>query len=277
MFGRISYTFSLMGSSWQVLKKDKEMLLFPLLSGICCLAVMASFAVPMFLTGYYEPPGDGAAAADQVAYYGLLFLFYVCNYFVIVFFNSALISCAVIRLSGGDPTVGDGMRSAFARIHLIFGWALVMATVGLILRIIEDRWKKAGPLIAGLLGMAWTLITYLAVPVLVVEGVGPVQAVKRSAQLLKRSWGEQLVGNFAFGIVFFLLGLVAVIPVALGFVSGSAVGVGIGIGVAALYLILLSLIHTALMGIFQAALYLYASEGKTSGEFDEGVLRGAMQ
>ena len=137
--GKFSNTFSLMRASWEVLKKDKEILIFPLISGICCLLVVASFAIPLYASGNWRPPGDEATANQQVAYYAVLFLFYFCNYFVIVFFNSAIIACAVIRMGGGNPTVGDGFRAAFSRVGLIAGWALVCATVGLILRIIEDR------------------------------------------------------------------------------------------------------------------------------------------
>jgi len=276
MFGRISYTWSLMSASWQVLKKDRELLLFPLFSGLCCLAVVASFAVPMFLTGYWEPPAEGATTAQQVAYYAVLFLFYLCNYFVIIFFNSAVIACAVIRLRGGNPTLQDGLRAAFSRIYLIFGWALVSATVGLVLRIIEDRSRRFGSIVAGILGMAWSILTFLAVPVLVVERAGPGTAFKRSAQLLRRTWGEQLMGNFGFGIVFFLLGLLAVVPFAVGLAVGP-VAWAVGVCVAVLYLIVLGLVQSVLQSIFQAALYLYAKDGQEAAEFGGGLLAGAVQ
>src|ERR1041385_4400853 len=112
MFAKIGYTWRLMGASWEVLKQDKEILLFPLFSGICCLLVFASFALPMWVTGSWHPPRGAAAADQQVIYYGVLFLFYLCNYFVITFFNTAIIACAVMRLSGGNPTVADGDRKS---------------------------------------------------------------------------------------------------------------------------------------------------------------------
>jgi len=277
MFARIGYTLDLMKASWQVLKKDKELLLFPLLSAICCLIVIASFVIPLVVTGYWEPPAEEATAADQVAYYAMLFLFYFVNYFVIIFFNSAIVACAVIRLRGGDPTVGDGIRAAMSRLPVIAGWALISATVGLILRIIEDRSKKVGQIVAALLGTAWAVMTYLAVPVLVIEKTGPIETFKRSTALLKNTWGEQLVGGFAFGVVFFFLSLPAALFVVLGFVGGSPVTIGIGIGVAVLYLILLGLIQSALKAIFQAALYLYAHDEQPPEGFDAALLGGAIQ
>jgi hypothetical protein len=284
MFDKISYTWSLMGASWNVLRADKEILVFPLLSGICCLAVMASFALPMFLTGGWQPPDhDQATAAQQVVYYAVLFAFYFANYFVIAFFNTAIVACAVSRMAGGDPTVAGGFREALARIHLVAGWALVSATVGLLLRIIEDRSSKVGRVVAGLLGMAWTVMTYLVVPVLVIEQVGPIEAVKRSTALLKATWGEQIVGNFSFGLVFFLLGLPGFIALAIG-VMGISRGAGAVapvlaitlIVLAAIYLIALSLIQSALQAIFQAAVYLYAQGDVRPGGFPVDLVRSAM-
>ncbi len=127
MFGKMSNTWSLMRESWAVLKQDKAMMLFPLLSSICCLVVMASFALPIISSDAWGMPDDQATTEQQVGYYVGLFIFYFCNYFIITFFNSAVVACAMKRMQGGDPTVGDGFRVAFSRLHYIFGWALLSA------------------------------------------------------------------------------------------------------------------------------------------------------
>lgn len=281
MFARISYTWSLMGASWDVLKKDKELLVFPLVSGICCLIVMASFAVPLFLTDRWQPPDQQAAPADHVIYYLIMFVFYFCMYFVITLFNAAIIGCAVYRMEGGDPTLADGFRIAFSRLPLIAGWALVSATVGLILRIIEDRSEKVGAFVAGLLGMAWSLVSFLVVPVLVVERKGPIAALKESTVLLKRTWGEQVVGGFSFGVIFFLLGIPAWLLIAVGVYAGLAMGniliLVLCVGAGGLYLVALGLVESALHAIFQAALYLYARDHRAPAGFSSDLLEGAMQ
>ncbi len=269
-----------MGTSWQILKKDPEMLIFPLLSGICCLIVVASFAIPLLESSGIDgliPPEKGATTQQQLIYYGALFLFYFCNYFVIVFFNSAIVSCAVIRMRGGNPTVGGGIRSAAARLPLIVGWALVSATVGLVLKMIENRSEKVGRLVAGLLGMAWSITSFLVVPILVVEGAGPISALKQSAVLLKKTWGEQLIGNFSFGFLFFLLALPIVGVLALGFLSGNtAVLIGC-VAVVVVYAIGLALVQSALQVIFQAAVYVYARENKVPEGFEADMLRNAIR
>src|SRR6266487_1004413 len=141
-------------------------------------------------------------------------------------------------------------------------WALVSATVGLVLRIIENRSEKVGRFVAGLLGMAWTLVSFLVIPILVVENKGPLKALSESTQLLKKTWGEQLVGNFSFGLIFFLLGIPPVALVVLGFFSGSGAAIGLCVAAAGIYLIVLALVQSALQAIFQAALYFYARNGQ---------------
>lgn len=255
--GKISQTWALMQASWDLLKQDTEMLFFPLLSGLSCLLVLISFALPLVVSGQFSIETDFA----QPLYYLLLFGFYLANYCVITFFNSALVACALIRMQGGNPILADGFKGSMERLPLIIGWSLLAATVGFVLRIIEERSEFVGRMVAGVLGMAWTMTSFLAVPILVIERKGPLDALKDSAHLLKRTWGEQVVSNFSFGLVFFLLALPAVVPLFLGLMSGNIVGITIGVGLAIVYWILLSLIQSALQVIFQTALYLHVKEG----------------
>lgn len=279
--GKFANTWSLMKASLQVLKKDKELLVFPVMSGICCLFVLALFAVPAFTSGYWQPPGEGASLNEKVNYYSLLFLLYFCNYLVIVFFNSAIVACAVIRMQGGDPTVKDGFRAAGARLSLIIGWALVSATVGLVLRIIEDRSEKVGRIIAALLGMAWSVMSFLVIPILIVEKKGPITALKESTLMLKKVWGEQLIGNFSFGLVFFALALPAILLVAIvGAFTPSLetmLPLFLVAGVALLYLIGLVVVNSALHAIFQTAVFLYARDNQVPPGFQADMLMNAMQ
>jgi Family of unknown function (DUF6159) len=260
---------------------DKELLLFPLMSGIACLLVLASFAIPLWASGYADRVVNDEAVnqAQQVLGYVILFAFYVVNYFVIIFFNAALIACAIIRFKGGNPNLRDGFSAAFARLPQIFGWALVAATVGLILRIIESRSEKVGQIVAGLLGMAWSAVTYFVVPVIVVEQAGPVTAAKRSLSILKKTWGEALTANFGIGLIVFVAGLLAVIPLVLGVMAISA-GIpalgAVGIVCGLLLVLAVSLVSSALNAIILGALYLYAAEGTVPTQFDDALFQHAF-
>ncbi len=199
MFTKIGFGWDLAMQSFRVLKEEKRLIVFPLLSSIACMVVLASFAIPLWGTPQFKALMEDRHVPNDVLSYVLLFVFYFMNYFVIVFFNSALVACVVHRFRGGTPSISFGLQVAVARAPQIAGWALVSATVGLVLKIIESRSEKVGELVAGLLGMAWAIVTYLVVPVLVVEKAGPIEAVKRSTALLKKTWGEALTRTSASG------------------------------------------------------------------------------
>ena len=258
---------------------DKELLLFPIMSGISCLLVLASFALPLWNSKYAAVViNDQQVPQDPVAYI-ILFAFYFVNFFVIIFFNSALMACAIIRLKGGNPTVADGFRAAMNRLPQIAGWALVSATVGFILKMIESRSEKIGQIVAGLLGMAWSITTYFVIPVLVVEQKSPFDAMKRSVGILRKTWGESLVANFGIGLIVFLI----MIPIFLMMVAGGIIiasgNVALGIALIAIGLIsilLVSLISTAVHSILIATIYLYAAEDEVSEQFDRSLIEHAF-
>ena len=207
------------------------------------LLLFASFAIPLYVTDAWHPPGHDAPQR-QVLYYGSLFLFYFCNYFIVVIFNAAMVACVAARMSGGSPTLGDGFRTAAARLPVIIGWALVSASVGLLLRIIEDRSERIGRIAAGLLGMAWTLVSFLVVPILVIENKGPIAALKDSTTLLKKTWGEQLVSNFSFGAIFTILAIPAIGLIILGGYLGSAPVIITCVAIAVVYFIAVALVQS---------------------------------
>ncbi len=283
MAGKFAASWSLVKASAAVLKSDRELLVFPLLSGLATLLVVASFALPFLAAGgllhLREISGNhaGLAAGD----YALLFLFYLCQYAVIFFFNTALVGAAMMRLDGDDPTLGDGLRLAWSRLPAILGYALIAATVGVLLRALEERAGFIGRWIIGLLGVAWTVATFLVVPVLAATDVDPVTAVKESATLLRRTWGENLIGNvgmgIAFGLLFMALLLAGAGVLALAVAAHSALLIALVAVAVVLAFILLALVQSALQGIYAAALYRYATDGNAGGGFDADVLGQAFR
>ena len=277
MAGSLSNSWALVKASVQVLRLDKELMVFPMLSGVASLLVVASFVVPFALTGAWRVFGEGGEGSYLA--YVLGFSFYLVQYTVIFFFNSALVGAALIRMDGGDPTVSDGLGIAFSRLGTILGYAALSATVGMVLRFVSERSGFLGRIVAGLVGVAWTLATYLAVPVLVTQDLGPVESVKESARLFRRTWGEQVVGNFGLGWAVALMGLswtaVSVGMVLLG-ARISPVALGFGLAAALTGYVFLALFSSAMKGIYTAALYRYASTGE-AGLFDSTMVGGAFR
>ena len=278
--GKFSRSWALAKASMAVLRSDKELLVFPLVSTAVTLIVAATFILPMFGMGMFRNLEDGSGGMPAL-FYAWLFCFYLVQYFVIFFFNTALVGAAMIRLDGGDPTVADGLRIARGKWTTILGYAAIAATVGMLLRALEQRAGFVGRIVIGMVGVAWTVATYLTVPVLVARDVGPIEAVKESATLLKGTWGENLIGNGGIGLAFGLLyALLAVVALAIvGFLaSQEMVALGVAVmAVAVLAIMMLALVHAALSGIYSAALYRVAVQGDAPAGFDGVVLREAFQ
>lgn len=280
MFERLSRSWSLVKASAAILMKDQSLLVFPFISGIAALLVIATFALPLggFDIVHELARDNGRAMVGQ--HYAILFVFYLVQYFLIFFFNTALVGAVMIRMDGGTPTIGDGLRIATSKIYPIFGYSVIAATVGLILRAIEERVGFIGQIVVALIGTGWTLATYLVVPVLAARDVGPLDAISESAELFKQTWGENVIGQaglgLAFGLIYFFVMICAMVLVlfAVGMRSVPVIALTGIVAVGAL--VLVSLVHAALSGIYSAALYRYATDSGASSGFDGHALENAF-
>jgi len=269
--GRIRNSIELAKSSWQVLKADKELLALPVISGIASIIAAITFIIPLLATTNLESETIGATT------YALLFVMYVVLAYITIFFNAALVSATHERLCGGDPTIGSAIRGAASRAGKILPWAIVSATVSIILRAIEERVGFLGRIVAAFAGMAWTVVTFLVLPIIVIEDMSVKDAIKKSGNLFKHTWGENLAAQVGFG----LIGFIAILPaIAIFFLAVSAGGGALvaGIVVAVVWIIAVSVVIAALSVIFQTALYHFAVDGQIpSGYFDKSMMRSAFR
>jgi hypothetical protein len=280
MFDRLTNSFALARSSWRVLRTDKQLILLPILSGIGCLLVLLTFALPLLALRPWSQFEDAQGDLQTPWWvYPVAFAYYFCNYFVVIYCNSALISCAMMRFSGEEPTLAKGFRAATSRLPQIIAWALVSATVGLLLKAVENAHERAGAFIAGLLGTGWTIMTYFVVPVLVLEKVGPFAAIGRSLAILKKTWGEALIGHFGIGLFVFLLFLPALLLMVLTAAAFASAGLIVGIAalaVTVVYVLLWLAVGSALNTIYLSALYHYAACDEVPTGFEASALAGAF-
>jgi len=283
-FARMAQGWEMAKQSWHVLKQDKELLWFPVFSGFATILVLASFALPvLFLPGMKDVVTKFMELGDDQGYFrqivvGLLaFGFYFLNYFIIVYFNTALAACAIVRFRGGDPNVRLGLQMANKRLPQILGWALLAASVGFILRLIEERSELVGRIVVSIIGFVWTTATFLVVPTLAVEGLGPIDALKRSGGLIRKVWGEGFAGNFGIGIISFLLWLPAIAIVFLVVAAQLPPALMLTIiAVAVIYGLGVAVVTSALSQIFIAGLYVYATEKKVPRGFDGSLMQNAF-
>jgi len=275
---RIARTQAIMSAAWQILREDKTLLLLPIASSASLMLLTASFAVPAILGALTGTSVSGERPMSESWSYVGMFLFYVVTYGVAIFFNAALAICVLRKLEGRQATILDGLREALSCFPQILGWALVSATIGVVLKAIERRSGFVGNMVARVLGLAWTVATFLVVPVLVAERKGPLEAVQVSVQLLRKTWGEDLLAGLGFGLLYFFWA----IPGAFAFVIGAGMIathpiLAIAIMVLAiLYFPLLGLVLSTMSTIFDVVLYRYASTGTITPGFDRELLDGSF-
>jgi hypothetical protein len=252
-----------------ILRKEKGLIVLPFLSLLLTGVAWLVFFVSIF----FFTPTPTNPWGSWLFYVGLA-LVYFFTFFVSIYFNAAVMGAAMIRLNGGDPTITDGLRVARENWKRIAGWALVTATVGLVLRALAERFGFIGRIVAGFAGAAWGIVTYLVVPVLIFEKIGPWAAVKRSGSLLRKTWGEAAGGYITLGAIFVLLALPGIAFFVVGVLLGGIVGLIVGVVIAAIYWLILGLLGAAAQSILVTALYRYATTGKLGFGFPEGVFTG---
>ncbi|HEX9712414.1 MAG TPA: DUF6159 family protein [Actinomycetota bacterium] len=267
--GRVSRGFHLLGASWQVLRADRELLVFPVIAMVATALVAALLATAGWASGLFQIEVE---PREAYARWLLLGIFYFTAYTISIFFQAALIAAAMIRLEGGDPSLGDGIRKAWERFDKLLGWAAIAATVGLIIGVIQSRGGALGEWIGRIMNFAWSAITFFVVPVLLYEPAGVGGSMKRSARIFRERWGEQFVGNGAIGIAFFLIS----IPVVFLTYPLFLVSPVLGTVVVVFEFTLLLAVASAVNGIFNATLYKYAVTGRVLGPFAEGDLTSAF-
>jgi hypothetical protein len=281
--GKFAASWSLTRQSWRVLVSDKQLMLLPILSTITCLGVMISVALPFVISIDWQNLIESNAGRNKhfevrlaPLHYVVIFAYYFASFFTITFFNSALVGAAMRKFDGKPASLGEALSIASSRLPQILAWTALASTVGVILQALQDKLGFIGRFIIGLIGMVWTIATFFVVPVLVVEGVGPLDAVKKSVEILRKTWGESLIVNLGIGAATGIIAISSIVILIAGGIMTAALDSAVPIIIAAavwfVVLVLIILVSTTLKGIVLAATYRYASTGMAPAGFDSATL-----
>jgi hypothetical protein len=287
-----SRSWNLFKSTWSVLMADKELTLFPLLAALVTLIVTVvllggGMAVVATNPALNQAVMDAASSMDSgegspaqtIAFFAVLFVYYLIMSIIATYFMTGLAGAALKRFEGGDPTFRDGLRIANSRFGSIFGFSVINATVGVVLSALRSRDNTGGRIAASLGGAAWNIVTFLVVPVIAAKGISPIDAIKESGSLLRRTWGEQIVGSAGIGLV---LGILMVIAAVLGgflaiAVSGSTAALITVIVLTVLVVATLGVVNSSLNGIYRAAVYHYADVGEVAAQYQPELIESAFR
>jgi hypothetical protein len=267
-----------------VIKKDKELLLFPLLAGIFSIIFFLTMLFPSIITSFMKGIGPGSYGIME---YLLIFITYLGLAFIATFFNVCVIYTTKIRFEGGNATFWESINFARSKIGLIFAWSVIAATVGLILRIIDNIAERSGQsgrmvlnILTSILGMMWSIITIFVVPAMVYHNLGPMDAIKKSVETLKRTWGESLIRYFGLGLIqflFFLLGIIATFILFFVLAGLGPIGIIITVVIAVLYFLGVILVFNVANTVFNTALYVYADTGKIPEGYSQETMQNAFR
>ncbi|MHA1521239.1 MAG: DUF6159 family protein [Promethearchaeota archaeon] len=275
--------------SFGVIKKDKELLLFPLFSSIFSLIFTASLLFPTIIVqimAAIETSSDVVAVFGALEYL-IVFIYYLGISFIATYFNVCVVYTAKIRFSGKNATFGESLKFSLSKIHLIFLWSMLSATVGLVMYLLDNLAQslgKGGEILVGILrsvlGMLWSIMTIFVVPAMVYYDLTPFKAIKKSNETLKKTWGESIIRHYGLGLIKFLFVLLGVIvAVGLGFLFAELGGNAFLIiaGVFLVYLIIVLLVFQVAENVFNTALFVYADKGKAPSGISAGTLKQAMK
>lgn len=260
-------------ASWQVLSRDRELVAIPVVAGLVSLVVFAAIAGPgaLLLGGGSDDGATGWALWIVVAIAGLLATW------VSVIGQAAVISGAGQRMDGADPSLGTAFAGARRRTGRLLEWAVLATVVALVMDLIQERLGIVGRILGSLGNLAFSVLSFLALPVIVFEDVGAIEGFKRSSQLLRATWGEQLTFSFGLG----LIGIVAALPgigLAVGLsVTGVTALAVIGVVLGALWVLTVVAVTSALSAVFKTALYRYTRQQPVDVAFETADLSGAFR
>jgi len=290
--GRWERSWWITRSSFDVLMKDKEMLWFPILSGFFSLLFSAALLVPTFVLDLLKHTRVGGATLGPVQIVAVFATYFGLS-FIATFFNVCVVYTTRVRLDGGDATFGESIAFAFSRLHLIVGWSLLSASVGILLQGIESMARRSGligkillSIVRAMLAGAWSIMTVFVVPSMVYRGTGPMEAIRDSFDTLKRTWGESVIGYYGVGIASYVCALPGILLVVAGvalLAGGTAAGgtapvagvVALALGV--LVLAAASLVFGVISTIYKTALYHFATTGQPPSGFEAASMSNAFR
>jgi Family of unknown function (DUF6159) len=280
MFDRLERSWDLANACMGLLREDKSLLIFPLLSSIAMFLIVGSFAVPLYPLVTAMSEHGYVRTLGSLTYVGL-FIFYWIQFTIVIFFNTALVEVAMERLDGREATTGDGLRRGWARFPIILAYSAIAATIGTVLRLLAERVGFIGKIVVGMIGFVWVVATALVVPVLAAEDVGPIEAVRRSVELIRKSWGEDLIGNTGIGLAFAVVMAVVAFCGAMLFLAALSVHstafAGLVLVILVVTLCTTALAQATLSGLYSAALYRYAAGETKTGDIDPALLESAFR
>lgn len=280
MFDSIRRSWDLGRASWRVLRNHPTLMLFTV-AGFFLTALAAGIVIGGSFAPFSDawvPQDDDRTNPATIAVAAVVGFFAT---FVTIYFNTGLTGSVLKIAEGEQVSFQDGIDLANSRLGVIFQWTVISVTVGLILRALRERGGVAGTIASALGNIAWGVATFFVIPVLVTKNIGPIDAIKESSSLLRRTWGEQVIGETGVGLFALLitlpLSIIAITGIIVAVMSESLAAMVVGIGIGGVILVLVAAFASTLTTVYRAVLYRWATEHRSIEGFNDAELATAFR
>lgn len=293
----------LLKSSLSIIARNKPLLVFPILVFTLMCVIVLFFLAPMILqpTGHsylqaehWQALGnslfthsDGDNLRSEIGFTPLALAYLAFLYFVSMFFatyfNVAFYHEILAALSGDPVSIARGLKFANTRLKAILTWALFAGLVGLIIKVIEQRLEIVGRLIARFLGLAWSIAAVFVIPIIVrdEDSANPLNMLRRSAEILKRSWGEALIGYVGLSFANMLIMIASLVFLIGALFASIALSnfwiLAVAGGLWLFGMVAWSYVSSVASQVYKGALYLYAAEGVIPEPYSREMLELAWK
>lgn len=272
--GRFKAGWLLFKETWRFTMLDKEMLWIPVIAAIVNFFFFGILISALVF--YYLTSGGSDIPENSPMWYGFMFYLYAAGAFTLAFSQAAITNSVYTRAHGGDATLGQSLKRAYTHWFSLFIWAVITSTVGLILRLVAERSQLLGKVVASALGMGWSVLTYFVVPAMVIDNHSAFESIGKSGQVFKKTWGETIVSNISYGLVFILINLLVICSLfgltVFFFVAEVPVLGVLAIIAIFVWVIAASLVASVMEGVIKTILYIYADEGKIPENFNHELV-----
>lgn len=278
MFERVYRSWELAISSWKILQANRDFFIFPVRSMLSIILITLIFVFPIIYFDLMNWLFSGRLIGAITSFIILLVYGFV-SYTVILYFNTALACAVLVLMRGGVPTLHDSFRIATDRLHYMIQYVVIITTVGIFLSWLKDR-GMLGNVTSTVLNFTWDIATFFVVPIIIVENINPTDAIILSSELLKKTWGEQIIGNISINFVFLIMIAVILaidIPACI-YLKSNYPYLALILAILSMFVILtLLVVQSALSEIFVVALYEYAVENTETDYFNQYQIREAFK
>lgn len=264
-----------------IIFQKKSLLILPFVSSLLILFLLLIVLMPLFKIEAQAWELQSISISQYFLFFGIILGFFFVAHFISLFFTLAITASIAGLVNNEHTSVWLGFKTGLKNFLAIALWALLMGTVGIVIRFLEywvDSWATFKIAKKSLAELGWMKATFFVIPILAFETQNAITAITKSTMLVKETWGAPLISKMKISAIIFFARSASFIPLLITVLSGEKKIIMLGGIITTFLLISISILHSASQNCLATMLYLYASHNKkTLLYFSDDELQSAFQ